>query len=135
MGGRKMNRIDWPRRRNGLRRRASTPRVVKRERLLRPTGWLLRLLVLILVAGPALFLSSPGYVAFANRMPDLEKLTAPMHADTMIYASDGTTVLADLHGPGYQHRGAVRSEEHTSELQSRSDLVCRLLLEKKKNST
>src|SRR2546428_5436982 len=30
-----------------------------------------------------------------------------------------------------QDRG--RSEEHTSELQSRSDLVCRLLLEKKKN--
>src|SRR2546428_7302174 len=27
--------------------------------------------------------------------------------------------------------GAWRSEEHTSELQSRSDLVCRLLLEKK----
>src|SRR6185312_16946220 len=33
------------------------------------------------------------------------------------------------------HRGRARrcrSEEHTSELQSRSDLVCRLLLEKKK---
>src|SRR5437868_13188850 len=29
--------------------------------------------------------------------------------------------------------GQVRSEEHTSELQSRFDLVCRLLLEKKKN--
>src|SRR5216683_956283 len=29
-------------------------------------------------------------------------------------------------------RARVRSEEHTSELQSRSDLVCRLLLEKKK---
>src|SRR5437868_10147671 len=28
-----------------------------------------------------------------------------------------------------------RSEEHTSELQSRFDLVCRLLLEKKKNVT
>src|SRR5204862_1207894 len=28
-----------------------------------------------------------------------------------------------------------RSEEHTSELQSRRDLVCRLLLEKKKKST
>src|SRR2546428_1385292 len=28
--------------------------------------------------------------------------------------------------------GSARSEEHTSELQSRSDLVCRLLLEKKK---
>src|SRR2546421_9618734 len=29
---------------------------------------------------------------------------------------------------------AQRSEEHTSELQSRSDLVCRLLLEKKKKN-
>ena len=29
---------------------------------------------------------------------------------------------------------AYRSEEHTSELQSRSDLVCRLLLEKKKGN-
>src|SRR5438034_5396290 len=29
--------------------------------------------------------------------------------------------------------GVIRSEEHTSELQSHSDLVCRLLLEKKKN--
>src|SRR5438034_7344960 len=29
---------------------------------------------------------------------------------------------------------AERSEEHTSELQSHSDLVCRLLLEKKKNN-
>src|SRR2546428_3913356 len=29
-------------------------------------------------------------------------------------------------------RPSPRSEEHTSELQSRSDLVCRLLLEKKK---
>src|SRR5699024_11647577 len=29
----------------------------------------------------------------------------------------------------------IRSEEHTSELQSRFDLVCRLLLEKKKRST
>src|SRR5690606_27515566 len=30
---------------------------------------------------------------------------------------------------------AARSEEHTSELQSRENLVCRLLLEKKKNNT
>src|SRR5436190_5492203 len=29
----------------------------------------------------------------------------------------------------------ARSEEHTSELQSHSDLVCRLLLEKKKNKS
>src|SRR2546430_12975971 len=30
--------------------------------------------------------------------------------------------------------GSTRSEEHTSELQSQSNLVCRLLLEKKKKS-
>src|SRR2546430_13482230 len=30
---------------------------------------------------------------------------------------------------------STRSEEHTSELQSQSNLVCRLLLEKKKNNT
>src|SRR2546430_3182902 len=33
------------------------------------------------------------------------------------------------------HAAAVRSEEHTSELQSQSNLVCRLLLEKKKKLT
>src|SRR2546430_7404279 len=34
---------------------------------------------------------------------------------------------------GRSRRCAPRSEEHTSELQSQSNLVCRLLLEKKKN--
>src|SRR2546428_10225905 len=37
-------------------------------------------------------------------------------------------------GRGGADRVHARSEEHTSELQSRSDLVCRLLLEKKKKS-
>src|SRR5688572_30268009 len=35
---------------------------------------------------------------------------------------------------GYQRRHGLRSEEHTSELQSQSNLVCRLLLEKKKKT-
>src|SRR3712207_7331666 len=39
-----------------------------------------------------------------------------------IHAAEGDTVEV----------GALRSEEHTSELQSRQYLVCRLLLEKKK---
>src|SRR2546430_3771805 len=42
-----------------------------------------------------------------------------------------------LHGArpaGYRARPDARSEEHTSELQSQSNLVCRLLLEKKKHS-
>src|SRR5690349_23891807 len=36
--------------------------------------------------------------------------------------------------PRSLHGGHQRSEEHTSELQSRRDLVCRLLLEKKKTT-
>src|SRR2546429_6422628 len=35
--------------------------------------------------------------------------------------------------PGHAETTALRSEEHTSELQSRLHLVCRLLLEKKNN--
>src|SRR5437870_11276431 len=54
----------------------------------------------------------------------------------------GTAYLV-LSGPQYESTAAVlvlkkrletRSEEHTSELQSRGHLVCRLLLEKKKKS-
>src|SRR6266498_5062900 len=38
------------------------------------------------------------------------------------------------HGGRNGDRGGARSEEHTSELQSRPHLVCRLLLEKKKTT-
>src|SRR5207253_4581241 len=44
---------------------------------------------------------------------------------------DEQHVYADRRRPGARN-GAHRSEEHTSELQSRGHLVCRLLLEKKK---
>src|SRR2546428_10352118 len=47
---------------------------------------------------------------------------------------DSKDLEQPLHpGPDGRHAWSMRSEEHTSELQSRSDLVCRLLLEKKKN--
>src|SRR5206468_12617655 len=54
------------------------------------------------------------------------------HVDGVLDVPDdvyrhGLSVLAQV-GP----EDDPRSEEHTSELQSRSDLVCRLLLEKKK---
>src|SRR5256885_13273734 len=42
-------------------------------------------------------------------------------------------LIADSGGAG-RYRGGLRSEEHTSELQSPCNLVCRLLLEKKKRS-
>src|SRR3712207_7215462 len=47
-------------------------------------------------------------------------------------ALDHPQRLPDLLGVAVEHSGCCRSEEHTSELQSRQYLVCRLLLEKKK---
>src|SRR5260221_7715443 len=48
-----------------------------------------------------------------------------------------STFRAEFHNGGYTDDDILdvftRSEEHTSELQSHSDLVCRLLLEKKKH--
>src|SRR5256885_5895601 len=46
---------------------------------------------------------------------------------------DGQHRKAQFVQPPDARRGAGRSEEHTSELQSPCNLVCRLLLEKKKN--
>src|SRR5258708_20203432 len=43
--------------------------------------------------------------------------------------------ILKLNAGGYEPAAEVRSEEHTSELQSPDHLVCRLLLEKKKKKT
>src|SRR5258707_9197687 len=56
-----------------------------------------------------------GRVSFASGWPD-------------VTVSPGSARIAATFSPG----DTVRSEEHTSELQSRQYLVCRLLLEKKK---
>src|SRR5206468_11165245 len=59
-------------------------------------------------------------------------------AAALLLACEKTAVVADREEMQLraqevrQHQRHPRSEEHTSELQSRSDLVCRLLLEKKK---
>src|SRR2546426_6514847 len=51
-------------------------------------------------------------------------------------ARQGGLAQAGAHGGESAARpGVRRSEEHTSELQSPCNLVCRLLLEKKKNKT
>src|SRR5690349_7987668 len=53
---------------------------------------------------------------------------AKMADPVAMYLSDACTLPVNMAGlPGI----SIRSEEHTSELQSRRDLVCRLLLEKK----
>src|SRR5258707_4486326 len=49
-----------------------------------------------------------------------------------IYASVHNTTIKDIATDLRQQLAPFRSEEHTSELQSRQYLVCRLLLEKKK---
>src|SRR5947207_8310234 len=61
---------------------------------------------------------------------------------TTVFETSWPAAVATRYDPPFDGRrlvwnepsSAVRSEEHTSELQSHSDLVCRLLLEKKKKT-
>src|SRR5699024_12276935 len=78
----------------------------------------------------------PIYVITSPDLADTDKI---LHAGTAVkdaeVISNGGRVL-NVIGKGETlsaARDRHRSEEHTSELQSRFDLVCRLLLEKKKN--
>src|SRR5438132_8771461 len=60
------------------------------------------------------------------RIEDADAALARQRTQLGIVADERVQAAPDL------ELGALRSEEHTSELQSHSDLVCRLLLEKKK---
>src|SRR2546428_10287890 len=66
---------------------------------------------------------------FARYLNVRTKLVQAWESDR---TTEGTLTPAQLKRE--LQRIAWRSEEHTSELQSRSDLVCRLLLEKKKKA-
>src|SRR5438034_5144710 len=61
----------------------------------------------------------------------------PRCSETHEWTETSPVGLLDLwdRGGSRRHRSQCRSEEHTSELQSHSDIVCRLLLEKKKKHT
>src|SRR5438132_13855587 len=64
-----------------------------------------------------------------------KRTTSTLFPYTTLFRSLGqfNHCLADYIAPQPNPQSAIRrSEEHTSELQSHSDLVCRLLLEKKK---
>src|SRR5688572_32536887 len=79
-------------------------------------------------------------IFFFNDPPTTEIYTLSLHDALPISGRDPDQHRrADLPpqpGPGgLQIPTADRSEEHTSELQSQSNLVCRLLLEKKKKKT
>src|SRR2546429_6711677 len=77
---------------------------------------------------------SDVHVAVALQVPDHRHARFPLHPLHQGFAAarhDDVEVLAHA-GEHVANRRAIRSEEHTSELQSRLHLVCRLLLEKKK---
>src|SRR6266576_7009567 len=67
---------------------------------------------------------------YFNDTATTEIYTLSLHDALPIWWS-ATANARDVHGSRYSIP-SCRSEEHTSELQSRRDLVCRLLLEKKK---
>src|SRR3712207_8775711 len=60
---------------------------------------------------------------------------APVFGELDAGARQIPGVRFELRFQPLEQREGVRSEEHTSELQSRQYLVCRLLLEKKKKKT
>src|SRR5688572_31611943 len=73
---------------------------------------------------------------FFNDTATTEIYTLSLHDALPIYtAPDRQAMLVDItcDSDGKVSKFVDRSEEHTSELQSQSNLVCRLLLEKKKN--
>src|SRR5690349_23341751 len=67
---------------------------------------------------------------FQQAVAELEHQANRAEVAPGIIAGHGMNVRVDQERAGGSRLG--RSEEHTSELQSRRDLVCRLLLEKKK---
>src|SRR3989454_3040893 len=78
------------------------------------------------------------YYRKKNNLPPSTKLAVTGLRDSSITgAKEGTLEIGE--GAGAQKvpvvASFVRSEEHTSELQSPCNLVCRLLLEKKKQNT
>src|SRR5690606_8158706 len=72
-----------------------------------------------------------GYVAKLGQAHGAQGFTQPQEAKDFVEAT-GVDALAIAIGTAHGFYKQTRSEEHTSELQSRENLVCRLLLEKKK---
>src|SRR2546427_6420942 len=72
-----------------------------------------------------------------------EDLDTDQDVDLLLGGRGGVFFAENLRGGRFRERpdalpaglALARSEEHTSELQSQSNLVCRLLLEKKKKQT
>src|SRR5690606_40817239 len=76
-----------------------------------------------------LFRSDPRYSCYSS-VADTNDFAAWSVGFGRIGWSDSVTYRTHY----LNHDWDYRSEEHTSELQSRENLVCRLLLEKKKNN-
>ncbi|HET9782836.1 MAG TPA: transglycosylase domain-containing protein [Candidatus Dormibacteraeota bacterium] len=64
---------------------------------------LIRRLAPLLIVMAMVAIAPPLGVAYASKLPDAAQVSSPIADDTLIYAADGTTVLADLHPSGYQH--------------------------------
>src|SRR2546426_5911882 len=69
---------------------------------------------------------------FFNDTATTEIYTLSLHDALPICGRNPIRTGAGGNDPGEHPRRIIRSEEHTSELQSPCNLVCRLLLEKKK---
>src|SRR3712207_9022478 len=80
-----------------------------------------------------LFRSAPRRGGRARPVPELRRAAVPLGHLRRDARGGHAGRAADHHRAADARPGDGRSEEHTSELQSRQYLVCRLLLEKKEN--
>src|SRR3989475_8840953 len=76
----------------------------------------------------------PYTTLFRSKERPIDLLAEPKAPEEMRYAELGRYINALARSGSDTKKLRVRSEEHTSELQSQSNLVCRLLLEKKKTN-
>src|SRR3989441_12724960 len=128
----------------------SIPQAGRRRGRLLHDGGIMRILALLLLASPAIA-QTPPFQPVATISEIMVAITLP-YSDALLYIERNAPkndrdwellqmqalMLAEsgnlLMVKGRAKNQALRSEEHTSELQSLAYLVCRLLLEKKKTN-
>src|SRR5437899_9385708 len=93
------------------------------------------LLISLFFFSTAPFTSEIYTLSLHDALPIYSGTVAGLHVEATGQRARQVVELRRHHQPFAERDEEMRSEEHTSELQSLRHLVCRLLLEKKKNTT
>src|SRR5688572_32400459 len=95
-------------------------------------AWCKQQLAISNAVGERIYPMQAPQTAPLPRMVYQEISSVPLLSQDKFSGSQTSRLQITVHASDYGTAKQLRSEEHTSELQSQSNLVCRLLLEKKK---